>query len=276
MLVREPSPSSDASAAPRRVGFLEDFKRFFVRGLAALLPTLITLWLLIKVWSFLWENLGVHCIWAIKWFWLKLGEWGVVAFRPAGYIDRWFDEVDPWKLQVVGVAVAFVVVYIVGLFVGNIIGRTGWRLLEMGLMRIPIVRAIFPAVKQVTEFLLSERGEQFRSSRVVAVQPHANGIWSIGLVTGGGLKQLGDAVQRDMVTVFVPSSPTAFAGYVMVVPRDEVVDLPMSVEDALRLLATGGVVSGSHGDLVLPYPWAHAEAGRSLARPADRPPDQVG
>jgi uncharacterized membrane protein len=109
-------------------------------------------------------------------------------------------------------------------------------------MKIPIVRAIYPAVKQVTDFVIADKSSQFQGSRVVAVQPHEKGIWSIGLITGPGLQPLTDATGEDMVTVFVPSSPTAFSGYVLVVPRPSVVELPLSVEEAMRLLVSGGVL----------------------------------
>ena len=77
-------------------------------------------------------------------------------------------------------------------------------------------------------------------------RPHSDEIWSIGLVTGAGIKSLTDAVGTEMVTVFIPSSPTSFSGYVLVVPRDRVVELPMSVEEAMRLLVTGGVSGPLH------------------------------
>jgi hypothetical protein len=75
---------TDRRPPKERVGFSEDFRRFFLRGLAALLPTLITLWLLVKVWDFLWENLGRHLIFGIKWTWLSLAEEGLVRPEPAG------------------------------------------------------------------------------------------------------------------------------------------------------------------------------------------------
>jgi uncharacterized membrane protein len=223
----------------KRVSFSEDFRRFFQRGLAALLPTLITLWLLIWVWNFLWQSLGVHLIWVVKYLQYNLGgpdaQWGNV--------DRMWELRTPvWIKQFVGVALAFVLVYVVGLFVGNLIGRTFWRMGEKLALKIPIIRAIYPAVKQVTDFLLQERA-QLQFSRVVAVQPHASNIWSIGLVTGAGLRPLHDATGAEMVTVFVPSSPTAFSGYVLVVPRESVVELPLTVEEAMRLLVSGGVIN---------------------------------
>jgi len=224
----------------RKASFVEDFRRFFVRGLAALLPTLITLWLLIKVWDFLWENLGSHIIWAVKKLWLSFGDNG---YPPAAYINRVWNEKE-FQTKLLGVGLAILLLYVLGVFVGNFIGRALYRLGEMAVMRIPLVRAIYPAVKQVTDFLLAEKSGQFEGSRVVAVQPHAMGIWSIGLVTGAkGLPTLTDAVGQEMVTVFVPSSPTAFSGYVLVVPRESVIELPMDVEEAMRLLISGGVLA---------------------------------
>jgi uncharacterized membrane protein len=141
------------------------------------------------------------------------------------------------------VILAVLLVYFVGVIVGNFIGRAFYRLIETAVMRIPLVRAIYPSVKQVTDFVLrNRRTPQFTASRVVAVQPHEKNIWSIGLVTGAGLKSLSDAAGDEMVTVFVPSSPTAFTGYVLVVPRSGVVELPITVEEAMRMLVSGGVI----------------------------------
>lgn len=235
--------SQTRSPRRKRASFAEDFRRFFVRGLAALLPTLITLWLLVKVWEFLWEALGRHIIFAIRLIWLKLSSSGVVSEVPAGYIYRKLPS-ESFGVQVTGVVLAILLVYVVGVFVGNFIGRQFWRLGEMAVMRVPLVRAIYPAVKQVTDLFLSDRGAgQFAASRVVAVQHRAQDVWTIGLVTGPGLKALSQAAGDEMVTVFVPSTPTAFTGYVVVVPRSSVIELPLTVEEAMRLLVSGGVLA---------------------------------
>ena len=233
---------------PPPENFGQDFRRFFLRGLAALMPTLITLLLLIKVWEFLWQSLGFYLILGIE----RISRATSNSLVISSWIIRhedWFRETGrppnltgpPWFIQLVGVALALVLIYGVGLFVGHIIGRTAWRLAETAVMRVPLIRAIYPAVKQVTDFVLAER-KHFLGSRVVAIEPHAKGIWSIGLVTGSGIKSLTSAVGKEMVTVFVPSSPTAFSGYVLVVPRESVVELPLTVEQAMRLLVSGGVI----------------------------------
>ena len=104
---------------------------------------------------------------------------------------------------------------------------------------------------------------------MVACQPHEKGIWSIGLITGPGLKAISDSTGEDMVTVFVPSSPTAFSGYVLVVPRQHVIELPMTVEEAMRLLISGGVIApGAEGSTI---PRSIREI--NLRNPEIAPPD---
>jgi uncharacterized membrane protein len=234
--------SPPAPVRPNRPSFGEDFRRFFLSGMAAVLPTLITLSVIVWLWNFLWESLGRHIIFAIKEIWFSMAHNGLVRPEPASYI--WWYWKEDWILtRVVGVLLAILLVYIVGVFVGNFIGRTFYRMAESAVMRIPLVRAVYPAVKQVTDFVLSNRKtNQFASSHVVAVQPHEQGIWSVGLITGGGLKPLADVAGEELVTVFIPSTPTAFTGYVLLVPRKNVVELPMSVEEAMRLLVSGGVI----------------------------------
>jgi uncharacterized membrane protein len=205
------------------------------------MPTLITLWLLVKVWEFLWEALGRHIIWAIRRVWFELGGWWIIPEEPAGYIHNKLNS-DSFGVQVTGVALAVLLVYVVGVFVGHIIGRQFWRLGELAVMRIPLVRAIYPAVKQVTDLFLTDRAGAFEGSRVVAIQHRAQDVWTIGLVTAPGLKSLSESTGDEMVTVFVPSTPTAFSGYVVVVPRHTVIELPLTVEEAMRLLVTGGVL----------------------------------
>lgn len=208
------------------------------------MPTLITLWLLVKVWEFLWEALGRHLIWAIRRIWYELGGWWIIPKESAGHISAVL-KTDSLGVQVTGVALAILLVYVVGVLVGNFIGRQFWRLGEMAVMRIPLVRAIYPAVKQVTDLFLADRAGQFAGSRVVAVQHRAQELWTIGLVTGAGLKALSATAGEEMVTVFVPSTPTAFSGYVVVVPRHAIVELPLTVEEAMRLLVTGGAVGST-------------------------------
>jgi uncharacterized membrane protein len=106
--------------------------------------------------------------------------------------------------------------------------------------RIPVIRAVYSTVKQVTDFLLSERPMDF--SGVVAVQYPRKGIWSLGLSTGGAMKQLQERVPDALVTVFIPSSPTPLTGYVIQAPREDVIELNLTIDEGLRFTISGGVI----------------------------------
>ena len=213
-----------------------------MRGIATILPTLITIWLLLWLWNFLWDSIGKNVIEFICWAWFAIGNRYPAWFQTWHAIRFYYLSEDDFTTRLLGVLLSIILVYFLGVFVGNLLGRTAWRVAERALLRIPLVRAIYPAVKQVTDFVLADRQEHFHANHVVAVQPHSSGIWSIGLVTGGGLSPISEHMGEEMVTVFVPSSPTAFSGYVLVVPRSGLVELPMTVEEAMRLLVSGGVI----------------------------------
>lgn len=231
----------------QRPSFHEDFKRFFVRGLVAILPTLVTFYLLVWAWDFLWQHLGRHLLAGVSYLYWVISQ-PAAPYLPNFYLQSYLNDLLPfWVVQAIGVGLAVLTIYLVGLIAGNLIGRTFYRIGENLLLKIPFVRAVYPTVKQVTDFLLADRRSSFAASRVVAVRPHAGNIWSIGLYTGAPIRGLSAAIGADMVTVFVPSSPTAFSGYVVVVPRTDIVELPLTVEEAMRLLLSGGVVDVSKG-----------------------------
>ncbi|MGF1635358.1 MAG: DUF502 domain-containing protein [Phycisphaerae bacterium] len=235
------TPSQNTPTTRVRSSFGEDFRRFFTRGLAVLMPTLVTVAVVLYVLDLLWEYVGKHLLNGVRYTWLYLGRWGFVDERPAGYIGRALAD-EHFLTRVLGVVLAILAIYVLGLFIGNLIGRSFLRLGEAMLLKIPIIKAIYGPVKQVTEFLLADNTERFSGSRVVAVRPHESNIWSIGLVTGPAPPELQKTTGEPMVSVFIPSSPTAFSGYLLVVPRSQMVDLPLKVEEAMRLLVSGGVV----------------------------------
>jgi uncharacterized membrane protein len=237
----EPNPPrSSPGSAGRPHTFVEDFKRFFIRGLVTILPTLVTFWLVVWAWGFLWGNLGRYILGGLSYLYWFISQ-PAGPFLPTFYLQSWLEERLPaWVVQTIGVLLAIILIYLVGMVVGHLMGRTLYRVAENVLLRLPLVKAVYPTVKQVTDFLLADRTSNFSGSRVVAVRPHAGNIWSVGLYTGSEIR--GITSEQEMVTVFIPSTPTAFTGYVVVVPRKDIVELPLTVEEAMRLLLSGGVV----------------------------------
>jgi uncharacterized membrane protein len=152
----------------------------------------------------------------------------------------WEIAFAKYKLHLLGFLIAIILVYFVGFFLASFIGRTFWRAAEGLLCRIPLIRAIYPNVKQVTDFLLTERKVEFAG--VVALEYPRKGVWAIGLHVGGPMKPLQQKVSDELVTVFVPSSPTPFTGYVVQVPRSEVIELNLTIDEGLRFTISGGVI----------------------------------
>jgi uncharacterized membrane protein len=152
----------------------------------------------------------------------------------------WEVAFEKYHLGLLGFAIAIIAIYFVGFLLTSFLGRATWRAVEFGLGRVPLIKAIYPHVKQVTDFLLSERRVSYGG--VVAVQYPCKGIWSIGLLTGPGLRAIRDRAGMDVVTVFMPHSPTPFTGCVITVPTEDVVELTLSMDETIRFIVTGGLI----------------------------------
>jgi len=225
-------------------GFGKDFRRFFLRGLAAVLPTLLTIMIIVWVFVFVQNNIGEYInrivIWLVCQYHLLVQGEGLAWTVPG---DFWNPVAEAWvtyELGWIGFVLAIVMIYVFGRFVASFLGRSIWRTIERGILSFPVVKQIYPYVKQVTDFLFSERKVEF--SRVVAVEYPRKGCWSLGLVTSPGMRAIQDRTGQQLLTVFIPSSPTPVTGYTITVRRDEVIDLPLNIDDALRFTVSGGVI----------------------------------
>ncbi len=257
--------------------FSSDFRRFFVRGLVVLLPSVLTLWIMVKAYQFVdnniadpvngWIRLGLNN--AAK-VWDPLAE--VNAFEPtdeevtaerfalgisdtdtsqdaaikttlrAAKIYSWWEA--RWYMRMIGIVVAIVAVYFAGRLLGGFLGRRIYRKIEGVITTVPVFKQVYPHVKQVVDFLFSD-DRQMQFSRVVLVEYPRKGIWAIGLLTGDTMRSI--ATQSgDAVTVFIPSSPVPATGYTITVPRRDTIDLPISVEEAMRFTISGGVLIPPH------------------------------
>lgn len=224
---------------PKR--FSGDFKRFFLRGLAAFLPTLLTLAVVIYVFTLVQRYIGRYINTGVLWLIGKI--WFAMSSPQAEQLD-WLRAFWNDYLWWIGFALAIVCIYFFGKFVGSFVGRAVWHMIERAFFRMPVIKQIYPYIKQVTDFLLSEKISRF--SRVVAVEYPRKGVWSLGLVTGDGLKRLRDEISPDLLTIFIPSSPTPVTGYTITVRRQDVIDLPLSIDEALKFTVSGGVIVPEH------------------------------
>ena len=256
--------------------FRSDFRRFFVKGLAVLLPTVLTLWILVKAYEFVDVGIAQPINGGIRFVINKATPHVEVlteTFEPSdSAVEReterrreadrskaaqnearaylrsqrileWWNE--RWYMNFIGLFVAVLSVYFAGRLLGGLLGRSLYSKIERLLTTIPVVKQVYPYVKQVVDFILSDE-KPIKFNRVVLVQYPRKGIWSIGLVTGTPMKsvqnQMDPNAPRPGITVFIPSSPTPFTGYTISVTMDEVVEIPISIDEALRFTITGGVL----------------------------------
>ncbi len=199
--------------------------------------------------------------------WMRSREDTVLLARRRSFKKRWNQyTIGSWPiLNVIGMLLAIVLVYIVGAFLSRSIGHRLWRAGEDTIQRVPLVGRVYPAFKQITDFVFggdSEEKNQF--NRVVAVQYPRKGLWSVGMVTGNTMRTIQDHTGQPCLTVFIPSSPTPFTGYVITVPVADTVDLPITVEDALKFAVSGGVV--------VPPQQTIPESPPRIENPAPAPP----
>jgi uncharacterized membrane protein len=139
-----------------------------------------------------------------------------------------------------GFLLSGLVLFITGMVVTNLLGSGMVRLWEQLLGRIPVVRAIYSASKQLTETLFSGKGRSFR--KVVMVRfPHP-GVWTVAFVTGEGMHEGNEKTGKDLVNVFVPTTPNPTGGYFLMIPREDVIELDMSVDAGIKLILSAGAV----------------------------------
>ncbi|ADC71028.1 protein of unknown function DUF502 [Thioalkalivibrio sp. K90mix] len=159
-----------------------------------------------------------------------------------------------------GIVIAIVVVFVTGVIVANIVGRKLVSLGESIVHRIPLVSSIYGAVKKLTETVLADGGQAFR--KVVLIEYPRRGLWSVGFLTGTGAGEVQDRTERDVITVFVPTTPNPTSGFVLLVPREEAIELDMTVEDGLKFVMSMGVVTPLSSPTEAPAPVAR-EQGKS-------------
>lgn len=144
------------------------------------------------------------------------------------------------RFRGLGIIVTVVVVIGTGIVVANLFGRQALSLGERLLNRVPLVGAIYGSVKKLTETLFSGSGKSFR--KVVLIEYPRKGMWSFAFQTGDGIPEVTRRTGRDMVSVFVPTTPNPTSGFVLVLPREDVVELSMSVDEGLQMILSIGVV----------------------------------
>ena len=143
-----------------------------------------------------------------------------------------------------GIVLTIILITLVGFMTTNFIGK---RLIEGGeqvIFRIPLVKNVYAAVKQISDAMLSSPGKKYR--RVVLIEYPRKGIYTLAFVTGIAKGEIQNKTTSNVINLFVPTTPNPTSGFYLMVPENDVIDLDISVEDAFKLLISGGMVSSEN------------------------------
>lgn len=223
------TPVSPEAPAGPRVGWLRRgalrLRNAFIAGVLVTLPLAITVWLL----SILFGPVNRVARPLATWLLESVGLGGWLGTPGAGVFTT-----------VVGLLLTALGVCAIGALGSNIIGRRVISHVDRLALRIPLVKGIYGAARQFLETFSAGGREAFRS--VVLVEYPRSGCWSIAFVTSEALDQIDRRLPGEVVYVYVPTTPNPTSGYLIIVPRDELVPLDLAVDDAIRLIVSGGIV----------------------------------
>jgi len=192
-------------------------KKYLITGLLIWIPLVITIWVLSLVVNTLDQSLL-----------LLPKQWRT-------------ENLIGMHIPGMGVVLTLVIVFVTGLFTANIIGGRLVQFWHGILHRIPVVSSIYSSVKQVSDTLFSTGGEAFR--KALLVQWPREGMWTIAFLTGVPGGDVMNHLQGDYVSVYVPTTPNPTGGYFVMLLRTDVIELEMSVDEALKYIISMGVVA---------------------------------
>ncbi len=147
----------------------------------------------------------------------------------------------PFSIPGLGLIVAMIVLTFIGAFAAGLIGRWMVSLSERMMARMPVVRNVHSALKQILETVLAKQSNAFR--QVVLIEYPRRGIWAIGFITGDTIGEVQNMTEDETVNVFLPTTPNPTSGFLLFLPRHECHVLGMTVEEGIKMVVSGGIVT---------------------------------
>jgi uncharacterized membrane protein len=225
-----------------RFGLAARLRNYFLAGVIVVAPISITFFIVWQVVQVVDNNVG------------KLLP---ARYNPETYL--------PFSVPGLGVLLMVTLITLVGMFAAGFVGRAVMRASERLLNRMPVIRSIYGTLKQIFETVFSHSSQSFRE--VVLVEYPRRGIWAIGFLTGTTRGEIQTRVEPQLLNIFLPTTPNPTSGFLLFVPREDVLHLDMSVEDGIKMVISSGIVA--------PEPSALPVRERP-PQPAARPPVTVG
>ena len=216
------NPNDDESPTPAPVvhkrSVAARMRNYFLTGIIVTAPISITLY--------------------VSWQFIAFIDRQVTPLIPPHYNPETYL---PFGLPGLGLLVLVVVLILIGALAAGFVGRWLMHASERLLARMPVVRTIYSALKQVFETVFAEESKAFRE--VVLIEYPRKGIWAIGFATGSTTGEVRNIIQHEIVNVFLPTTPNPTSGFLLFLPRRDVIFLAMTVEEGVKMVISGGVVT---------------------------------
>jgi uncharacterized membrane protein len=202
--------------------FKQNLKNDLIAGLLVVIPLATTIWLSVTI-----------------------AKWAIDLLTRIPKQLNPFDGYNPFVTNLINVSIGLFVpllsILIIGLMARNIVGKWLLDFGEQFLQAIPLAGSVYKTLKQILETLLKDSKTKFR--RVVVIEYPRQGVWTIGFVTGKVSSQIQSHLSDKMISVFIPTTPNPTSGWYAMIPEEQVFNLDISIEDAFKVLISGGIVS---------------------------------
>lgn len=193
-------------------------KRYFLTGLLLVLPLFITCYILVLSFKLIDGILG-------------------------GFINNYLRNNWGFFIPGIGIILGILIVWLTGFAATHFLGKRALSSLENCFIGLPGVRQIYPSAKQIVGFLFSKDKAAFK--QVVLAEYPCKGIWSIGFITNDSFAEANKKTAQDLTHVFIPSTPSPWSGFLVLIPREDIKHLDISVEAGIRLIISGGILKPS-------------------------------
>lgn len=196
---------------------LHNLRKYFISGLIVFLPFALTTYLFVLAINFADGFLGK-------------------------FLEPYFYNEFGFYFRGISILVGMYIIVLTGFLVTNFLGRKTYEFFERALIKLPFFRQVYPALKEMAIFLFS-RDRMTSFKKVVIIEYPRKGIYSFGFLTNDSSERMNKPIKKDVCNVFVPSAPGPLTGFVVMVPKNDIIQTDISVEEAFKFILSGGVVN---------------------------------
>ena len=191
-------------------------RQYFLTGLAVLLPVFLTGYIIFLIFNFAEALTGK-------------------------YLNNYLLTNFNFFIPGLGLLLTLIIIVCIGFLSSRFFGRKIFPFFESLFLRIPLVRQLYPSIKKIVSFFFSQDKKLFK--RAVLVEYPRKGTWSVGFITNEAAPRINKEFGKEMFNVFIPGTPGPLTGYLIIVPKEELLFLDISIEDALKVIISGGVLN---------------------------------